>query len=150
VAVVSSLPGHVAERELKVLKRELRLETRDLRIEEVKARGPGNVALVELESAHVTEVFAGFGQLGVRAEAVAHGLAKDARRYLQAEVPVGEHLADQLLLPMALAGGGSFVTLSLSSHALTNIEVLKVFLPVAIKSVPESNDTWRVEVMRIE
>jgi RNA 3'-terminal phosphate cyclase (ATP) len=147
-ALVANLPAHVAERELKVLKRELALDARDLRIEEVKSRGPGNVVLATVECAHVTEVFAGFGEPGVRAEAVAHGLAKEVRRYLDAAVPVGEHLADQLLLPLALAGGGSFVTLPLSSHARTNAEVLKWFLPVEVRTAPAGDLAVRVEVRR--
>jgi RNA 3'-terminal phosphate cyclase (ATP) len=43
---------------------------------------------------------------------------------------VGEHLADQLLVPMALAGGGSFRTLPPSSHATTNAALIERFLPV--------------------
>ncbi|CDG80919.1 RNA 3'-terminal phosphate cyclase [Janthinobacterium agaricidamnosum] len=42
----------------------------------------------------------------------------------------GEHLADQL--PMALAGGGAFITSCVSQHALTNAEVIGKFLPVRI------------------
>lgn len=96
-AVVANLPRHIAEREVKVLKRELRLEPAAVRVEEVKALGPGNVAYVEVESVNLTEVFTAFGELGTRAEVVAGRLAKVARQYLEAEVPVGEHLADQLL-----------------------------------------------------
>lgn len=147
-AVVANLPGHIAERELKVLKRDLDLDTRDLHVEEVKAHGPGNVVFVEVSCAQVTEVFCGFGELGVRAEVVAGRLAKEVRRYLETDAPVGEHLADQLLLPLALAGGGSFVTLPLSLHATTNIEVLKLFLPVEVKTEPASDDTVRVEVIQ--
>ena len=44
--------------------------------------------------------------------------------------PVGEHLADQLLIPMALARGGSFSTGPLSAHTTTNIEVIRKFLDV--------------------
>ena len=43
-----------------------------------------------------------------------------------------EHLADQLLLPMALAGGGSFSCNKVSQHALTNADVISRFLPVQI------------------
>ena len=143
-AVVSNLPRHVAERELKVLKRELNLESQALHLEEVKSHGPGNAAYVLVECATLTEVFTSFGELGVRAEAVAHQLAKDVGRYLESDAPVGEHLADQLLLPMALGGGGSFVTPPLSSHALTNIEVLKAFLAVEVKVEPETERTVRV------
>ena len=147
-AVVANLPRHVAERELKVLKRELGLDPQSLHIEEVKSHGPGNALFVEVDSAHLVETITAFGEQGVRAEAVAHRLAKDVERYLDADVPVGEHLADQLLLPMALAGAGSFVTLPLSSHALTNIEVLKLFLPVEVTVEPVSDTAVRVEMAR--
>ena len=37
-----------------------------------QSAGPGNIVMLEIASQHVTEVFTGFGELGVRAEAVAH------------------------------------------------------------------------------
>ena len=46
---------------------------------------------------------------------------------------MGEYLADQLLLPLALAGSGSFTCTAMSSHLLTNIEVIKMFLDVEIR-----------------
>ncbi|MBI2947909.1 MAG: RNA 3'-terminal phosphate cyclase [Verrucomicrobia bacterium] len=147
-AIVANLPRHIAEREIKVLKRELDLDIGATRIEEVKSYGPGNVVAVEVESESVTEVFVGFGEQGVRAEIVAGRLAKEVRRYLDAEVPVGEHLADQLLLPLALAGGGSFITFPLSAHTTTNIEVLKRFLPIEVKVAPISDRAVRVDVER--
>jgi RNA 3'-terminal phosphate cyclase (ATP) len=149
-AVLSNLPTHIAERELKVLKRKLDLDASSLHLEEAKAHGSGNVLRVEVESANVTEVFTSFGQLGVRAEIVADRLAKEVESYLLAEVPVGEHLADQLLLPLALAGSGSFVTLPLSQHALTNIEVIKQFLPVEVSIVPANETAVRVGIKSVQ
>lgn len=146
-ALLAQLPRHVADRELKVLRRELDIDPSALRVEEVKSRGPGNALLVEIESVRVTEVMAGFGELGVKAEIVAGRTAKEARRYLQADVPVGEYLADQLLLPMALAGGGSFVTLPLSRHTLTNLEVIEKFLAVKFKVETVSDEAVRIEVV---
>jgi RNA 3'-terminal phosphate cyclase len=60
-------------------------------------------------------------------------VVKQVRRYLQASVPVSAHLADQLLLPLALAAGGAFKTVQLSSHALSNIDVIRSFLPIDIQ-----------------
>ena len=54
------------------------------------------------------------------------------RTYLTTDAAVGEHLADQLLLPMALAGGGTFSCSTVPQHALTNAEVIARFLPVNI------------------
>lgn len=68
----------------------------------------------------------------VRAEAVAGQAPKEARDYIASGAAVGEHLAHQLMLPLALAGGGSFTVSTVSRHALTNAEVIARFLPVEI------------------
>ena len=79
-------------------------------------------------------------------ETVARRVATQVRRYLDKEVPVGPHLADQLVLPLALAGGGKFRTLTLTGHAKTNIEVIRKFLPVKIRSTEIAGDTYEIEV----
>jgi RNA 3'-terminal phosphate cyclase (ATP) len=102
--------------------------------------------MVEIGSADVTEIFTAFGQLGVSAEKVAHDAARDAREYLTSNGVAGEHLADQLLLPMALAGSGSFTATKLNLHARTNMEVIGKFLPVRFTAI-QSPDHTRVDVI---
>ena len=51
----------------------------------------------------------------------------EAADWLHADVPVGEHLADQLLLPLALGAGGRFRTLPLSEHATTQVDLIRTF-----------------------
>lgn len=53
-----------------------------------------------------TEVFTGFAEVGVRAEPVARCAAAEARDYVESGVPLGIYLADQMLVPMAIARGG--------------------------------------------
>ena len=77
-----------------------------------------------------------FGERRKPAEAVADEAIDELERYLAAPVPVGEHLADQLLLPMALAGGGRFRTLPLSLHARTQLELIPRFLGVEFSVTP--------------
>ncbi|HKV41689.1 MAG TPA: RNA 3'-terminal phosphate cyclase, partial [Blastocatellia bacterium] len=108
--------------------------------------GPGNIIIIEMESQNVTEVITGFGQRGKAAETVADEAAKAARRYLAADVPVGEYLADQLLVPLAVAGGGSFLTLALSRHSTTNIEVIHKFLDARINVHAVDGRKWLVEI----
>lgn len=132
-AVVAGLPRHIAEREVRTIQRILRWPDEYAAVEELSGLyGPGNVVTIEIESEHITEVFTGFGQKGVRAEVVAEGVAQEALRYLAADLPVGGHLADQLLIPLALAGGGSFNTGPLTPHAHTNIDVVKMFLDIEV------------------
>ena len=94
--------------------------------------GPGNVVSVELESDHVTAVFTAFGAKGVRSERIGGLVARDVQRYLASDAPVCEHLADQLMLPMALLAGGRYRTTRLTSHARTNAQVIERFLPGAV------------------
>jgi len=109
--------------------------------------GPGNVVLIEVvTSAGMTELFCGFGRLGASAESVAAEAVKEARSYIASEAAVGEHLADQLLLPFALAGGGVFTASKLNRHARTNMDVVSTFLPVRFEIHEESGRT-RVEVI---
>jgi RNA 3'-terminal phosphate cyclase (ATP) len=101
--------------------------------------------MVEVASANVTEIFTAFGKLGVSAEKVAADAADQAQQYLASNSAVDEHLADQLLLPMALCGGGSFTTTHISQHAETNMDVIARFLPVKF-SVTESDGCKHITV----
>ena len=148
-ALVAHLDRSIGERELKVVQKKMSWGSKDLRVEEVTdSNGPGNVLSREVECEHVTGVFTGFGKLGVPAERVAAGAVRELRRYLASDVPVGKHLADQLLLPLALAGGGRFRTLEPSSHTTTNIEVLRMFLDLDVQLTERRRDDWLVEVRR--
>lgn len=133
IALLANLPRHIGERELKVVHQTLAWPSHDLVLEEVKhIRGPGNALTLIVTSEHITEVFTGFGERGLPAERVASRVVTEVQEYLEADVPVGWHLADQLLIPFALAGGGTFRTLHLTQHTLTNLDVIKQFLPVEV------------------
>lgn len=146
-AVVSALPKEIAEREIQVLETMLGWEPGCFQAEVVRhAIGPGNVVTIDIESEQLTEVFVGFGQKGVLAEDVARQVAEEVREYLAAGVPVGRHLADQLLIPMALGEGGSFRTLEPTPHTWSQIELMKQFLdqPVDVRSL--GGGEWEIRV----
>ncbi len=112
-SLVAWLPESIATRELGVVRERLGLERHQCHAESIEACvGPGNVLLIAIEGETLTEIVTGFGIKGVSAEKVASDACDEAERYLRTDVPVGCHLADQLLIPMALAGGGSFRTLA--------------------------------------
>lgn len=147
MVLLANLPGHIAERELRHLAKNTSWPEGALEIRVLDSAGPGNAVLLELKSDAVTEVFTGIGEVGLAAEKVADLAVQEMRTYLAAAVPVGEHLADQLLLPFALAGGGSFRTLPLSLHARTQIDLIPRFLDVRFE-VEEEGEARRVRVSR--
>jgi RNA 3'-terminal phosphate cyclase (ATP) len=148
-AMVAALPGEIARRELQRVEKMLGWSGEELQIRQLSEdHGPGNVLMLMLRSQHVTELFTGFGARGVSAEAVAEHAIQEARHYLAADVAVGEHLADQLMLPLAIAGGGSYTTTPLTAHATTNIQTIQRFLDVKIETRKISSKATRVEIGR--
>ena len=146
-AIVSSLPAEIAKRELRVVGQKLDLDRAALRVvEDRTSPGPGNAIVLEFEGASVTEVFTGFGEKRVSAEAVAEKVCTEAGEWRESGVPVGEHLADQLLIPLALARAGAFVTGPLSRHSTTNMEVVRIFLGTKFAVEPAGVGGHRVSV----
>ncbi len=99
---------------------------------EIREPGPGRgvCCLYEAVFENSEELASSFGETNVTAERVGQRAAKSLQDFINSGVPVGRHLADQLLLPMALAGGGSFTTMVPDDHVPTNISVIEKFLPV--------------------
>lgn len=147
IAVVANLPGHIAVREIETAAGMLNWDKDCGKVHQTRnSAGPGNVVMIEVGSAEVTEIFSAFGQIGVAAEKVASIAAKETRAYLVSRAVAGEHLTDQLLLPLALAGGGSFTAEKINMHARTNMAVISEFLPVRF-TTQEGNGITTVQVV---
>ena len=128
IAFIAGLPFDIAEREITCARQLIDWPERSFAVRELpEERGPGNILLLEAEYEHVTEVVSGFGQLGVPAERLAKRAAGRMNGYLESTAFAGPYLADQLLLPFALAGGGTFTTVKPSQHALTAADVIERF-----------------------
>ncbi|MEZ4444833.1 MAG: RNA 3'-terminal phosphate cyclase [Polyangiaceae bacterium] len=144
--ISARLPQHVAEREAAVVAEAFSLDPRDVEIRKVKAAGPGNVVGIAVhDRERVVELSSAIGEKGRPAETVARNAVADTRAFLTRGLSVGEHLADQLLLPMSF-GGGAFVTGPLSLHASTNVEVLRLFLGSDAASVGGEGEVVTVAV----
>jgi RNA 3'-terminal phosphate cyclase (ATP) len=146
-AILSQLRPQIGQRELAVVREQLGWAKEECVVEPVENPvGPGNALLLEIATETVTAVFTAFGERGRSAEEVGRMAAVSAKSWLAARVPVDEHLADQLLLPLALAGGGVFRTTQPSSHAITNAAIIGRFLPVDIGFVRDGDVAWKVTV----
>ncbi len=141
-AVVAGLPKHIAQRECDTIAKATGWPASAFHVQALADPvGPGNVVTIELACEGITELFTGFGRRGVPAERVALEALQPAQQYLDSAACVGPHLADQLLLPIALsvhfAGHASrFRTPPLTGHAITHIDILQRFLSVRIDTHP--------------
>lgn len=123
------------------------MPTRDAAIENCEpGPGLGLCCLVETDFGDRRELTSSFGEQGVAAERVGQRAAKAMNDFIGSGAAVGRCLADQLLLPMALAGQGRILTMSPDAHVPTNIAVIEKFLPVKFQIRDGERGTKWIEV----
>lgn len=158
-AVAPGLARGIAQRELQALRRHLGwsgdLAAGQLRVAPARQNeGPGNALLAVLEHGGVTEVFCALGERGVSAEAVAHTLATEVIGYRQGGGAVGPHLADQWMLPLALAvwrsgRSAAYTATQATLHTRTHAELIPQGLPVRIALTGQAGGT-RIDIAPAE
>jgi RNA 3'-terminal phosphate cyclase (ATP) len=91
--------------------------------------------------------FSALGRKGVPAQEVAEAAVAELATFIDNRAAVDHHLADQLLLPMALAHGvSSFTTSRLTQHALTNAALLQQWLDLDIGIAGALNEPGQITV----
>ncbi len=142
----ANLDGAVGSRQRQLLIECLGYDVHEVRIQNFEnVQGTGNLCQVIMNFGGHREVFTQFGERGRPSEDLVKALRDESEAYLASDAPVGEHLADQLLLPLALHQGGAFRTSVWSSHSRTNAEVIQRFLGSRITAVAVAG-AWEIEV----
>ena len=136
----SGVPNHVSERELKQVTKKLLWSSDELMSVNAKSVSAGNIISLRLNYESHSELFEEVAQLGVKAERIAGKAINCLKQFEQTTAAVGEHLADQLMIPLALFSGGRYKTHALSLHSKTNIEVINRFIPNAICLEKDNDD----------
>lgn len=145
-ALVSLLPESIGQREITKAQEILDWQDALSQVQEVTTPGPGNSFQLSIDSKTHCNVFEVVGELGVSAERVAKRAAGRVNKFIHAQAAVEEHLADQLLLLIALAGSGSFTTTKPSLHTTTNINVIKQILGKKVLVNQLTDTLWRVSL----
>jgi RNA 3'-terminal phosphate cyclase (ATP) len=144
-AYIAGLPFDIADRELNTARKILDWPEEAYAVRQLPENlGPGNVLMLEAQFARAAEIVTGFGKLGTSGESLAKTAAQRMAGFLASEAYAGPHLADQLLLPFALAGGGSFTTVKPSQHMLTAIEIIALFTGRRFRIAQQTNGTHLV------
>lgn len=123
----------------------------------VQGTGKGNVVLIKAQFKNVCSIFSGFSSergkkddsYSKEAMQVAQEAINEAKEYLSfdknstAAAPIHHHLADQLLLPLTLLGGGSFRYLPKENdkHFSTNCDIIEAFFGKVISTSRTTAET---------
>ena len=150
VTIVSTrLPTHVAQRQIKTARKLLEEEGLEVssEVEEYDGIAPGTATHVRIPTGQGGGMYTWLGERGLPAEKVATRAAQLAIAFARSDAAVDKYLADQLILPLALAEGTSeYTTHEITEHLVTNAEIVSRFLPVDIDIVGAKGGPGRVTI----
>ena len=131
--LTSSLPDHVAERGAATIEKYMRGVGRTINIaaRQVPALDAGAAVCISAECENGFAGFVGLGERGKPMEKVAEQPCQEFMAWWKSGAAVDEHLADQLVLPMALAPGASrWSTPVVTDHLRTVLWLVEKFLAI--------------------
>lgn len=143
-ALAPGLARNIAPRELETLGQRMGWTSEAGQLRQPPTRqneGPGNALIATLEYAQVTEVFCQLGERSLSAEQVAKRLVEEVSAYQRSTGALGPHLADQWMLPLALAVWRSgkparYTCTEVTQHTATNAQTIAQGLPVRVQITP--------------
>lgn len=146
--IVSDLSEAVARRELTAAAELLKGHSLELASGMVRSPGPGNALwlVARDEGTGICNVFSAIGDPNAEAEEIGRSVAEAFLAWSERGTSVDAHLADQLMLPIALAGSGSFTCNELTLHSRTNIEVIHAFTGHRLRAWDLGDNRYRVEL----
>ncbi|MEM9103849.1 MAG: RNA 3'-terminal phosphate cyclase [Pseudomonadota bacterium] len=146
IGIVSRLPLNILEREFTIIKKQLDWHQAKFMKLSVDAPGPGNALLMQYITEQHCTTIESTGKKGISAEAIAKKLSKKMRSFIQSQACVDSYLADQLLLPMALAGTGEFSTPAITEHTKTNIAIIEQMTDIRFSTEKLHEHFWYVGI----
>lgn len=149
LSAASNLPEHIIERQASQLRS--RLHSRHIKAEireaDAPARGKGTMAFLLAQYEEIAAGFTGYGRLRYPAERVSDDAFAEFDAYRQSGAPVDPHLADQILLPLALARGSStYRTSEVTPHLLSIAWLTQQFLSRRILVQGEPGEPGQVVI----
>jgi RNA 3'-terminal phosphate cyclase (ATP) len=131
MSAVARLPRSVAERQRARARERLDRAgySGEIAVREVDALDPGSFLWLDAESETACAGFSGLGDRGKSAESVSDDVVERFLEFAGTDAGCDPHLADQLIVPTALAAGTSRLTTSrVTSHLLTTIALAQQIL----------------------
>lgn len=155
IAVLTDIPETVATREWKALAQAIAPLHRHIPLKKTlhtySSPGPGNALFL---IARFENSVAGFDALGEKrkpSEDVANEVARQFQEFMTTTSAIDVHLADQILLPLAIAPASSrYSVAKIEDHLTTNAQIIQEFLPVKIEIQGNKDGPGFVEISPVK
>ncbi len=150
ISAVSSLPMSIANRQRETALRLLEQNKITVEIEtlQVTSYSPGTFVFLKSATKDCLAGFSSLGERGKKAETVGEEAAREFLDYFSSHACLDLHLADQIVLYLAVVNGESiFTTSRITDHLLTNLWVIEKFLGIKYSIVGEKGNPGKVNII---
>jgi RNA 3'-terminal phosphate cyclase (ATP) len=121
----------------------------DIRIRNLPSHHKGTTICLVCQFEHSQCCYTSLGEPGKPAEIVAQEVCDKIESFLSTQAVMDEHLSDQLLLPLSIAGVDShFTTVKITDHLRTNADVIKLFVDRKIDIVGTTGSEGLVSIIK--
>ncbi len=147
ISAASNLPQHIIERQRDQLAAQLRSRhiKPDIITIDAPSPGKGTVVFLLAQYENASAGFTGYGRLRYPAERVADDAFEEFDAYRRTDGALDPYLADQIMLPLCLAQGGShYSTSRITEHLLSMAWLLRQFVDRKIEVQGEKGRPGRV------
>jgi RNA 3'-terminal phosphate cyclase (ATP) len=145
LAAVTELPSHIPQRMANRAENRLRAAQLPSQMQTIRERGiaPGAGLFLTAEYSQITAGFTALGKLGLPSDQVADRACDALLDFHQTSATCDRYLADQLLLPAALATSAThYHAEAISLHLTTNAQVIEQFGLAQIEIDPVQQGVW--------
>lgn len=135
ISAVANLDRSIAERQRAQVVRHIgdKFLLNDIRIKNLRSKFKGTTICLICEFENSQCCYSALGELGKPAEKVADEVVAKILSFMKTDGVMDEYLADQLLIPLAVAKSSScFLTPRVTRHLMTNAKIISMFLPAQI------------------
>ncbi len=149
ISGVVNLPLSIAERQRSAVLEALSLQRihAEITLLSGESFGQGTFVFLRTEAADCMAGFSALGERGKRAEAVGKEAAEQLINYYYSGACLDHHLADQIVLYLALAGAPSSFTAScITDHIITNLWAIEKFTGLKHRVEGEKGKAGRITV----
>jgi RNA 3'-phosphate cyclase len=136
ISGVANLDRGIATRQKHQALRRLDQHIKGSKIKSIDLASPGKGTFLLLRADFERSqcCYFALGAPGKRAEIVADEAVNALEEFLESDGALDQYLVDQLLLPLSLASGPSHLRTSrITQHLITNMQIVRQFLPVKIE-----------------
>jgi len=130
------------------IEKEMKMDSEIKVLYDIPANGPGSFFFLVAESERAVAGFSSLGKRGKPAEEVSKEAVDSLKDYIDSDGCIDPHLADQLVMFLALTkGNSSFTTTRVTDHLLTNLWVIQQFFDVKISKWGEKGKAGKIELI---